>query len=479
MKVVQNSIIYSTVTFLQKAISFLLLPVYTYYLTPEDYGVLNVLLSVSSFLSVFFLLSLNGAATRFHFLANSDEKKIKKIWGTVFSFVFINTFVLGLCSILFHKYLIDPFAKGISFFPLVLLSLVNTILTPIYLFYQTYLQTIQDGKRFGINIFFNFIINVSLILFFLMHLEYGVIGILWANFITTLIFLIYSTVQFLPKIKLGIDREIVKSSVKYSFPLIPHSLSGWTMAMIDRILLNNISGSAQTGIYSLGYQFGNIVNVVTSSVNQAYVPWFFKKIDEGNSGIRRIVLFAELFTLIFSFIAFSISLFSKDILQLMASKHFQAAINVIPIISFAFVFSGLYYFFINTLFLKKTYLVAIVTISSALLGLMLNLILIPKFGNIGAAFASLGSFLISSVLALILSIKVKPELKFNFIKMYFIVFIFIVLSGIFYVPYFVSLMSLLNKFIFYLAVLSVVVFIYKSKLTYTNIIFKPINKRLT
>ena len=81
-KVLKNSTLYTFTTLLQKGAAFFLLPLYTAYLTPEDYGITSVVTSVSTFMAVLIMMALNGAATRFHY-RNTDENYRKVLWGTV------------------------------------------------------------------------------------------------------------------------------------------------------------------------------------------------------------------------------------------------------------------------------------------------------------------------------------------------------------------------------------------------------------
>jgi len=435
-KFLRNSGIYVVVSVLQKAISFFLLPVYTAFLTPDDYGTLNVVMSISALLSLFFFLSLTSAAARFHYTHLDDELQIKKIWGTITLFVVINSVFLGAVFILSHRFLLDPFIKGIDFYPFMFLGIMNAILSPLYLSFQNYLQVKQDGFRYGTNILVNFLLNVGLILFFVVVLKKGVIGILLANVITSIVFLIYVLIAFVPKIIMRFDKKILNPAFKYSLPLVPHSLSSWLMAMVDRIFVNNITGTAAAGLYSLGYQFGHIVDILTMAVNQAYVPWFFEREKKGE--IQQVVKVAELLTLTYCFIALGLSLFATEVIKMMVSNDdFLSAWRFVPFISFAYVFSGLYYFYVNILFLKQTKWVPVITFSSAIIGLVLNIILIPKIGSIGASISCLITLFFSSILALFFSMRAE-KIRFNNFRMYLYACLFFSISLIIFLPIFIN-----------------------------------------
>lgn len=454
-KVIKNSSIYGIVSVLQKSIGFFLLPIYTSYLTPKDYGITAVVGSIVSFLSVFYMLSLNASISRFYFDYNDDEEKLKEFWGTNILFVIINSIIMSCVLILFHRFLIQPFAKGIEFYPYVLLGIISITLNPVYSIFQSTLQVQQNGKKYGINNFLYFLINLILTIFMVVFLKLQAKGVLLASSLTDIIFFIYTIINFLPKVKLTINKEFLKQSISYSFPLIPHSVAGWTMSMIDRLFLNTIKTTETVGLYNIGFQFGNILNILSTAVNQAYVPWFYEKMGEGEKGKESIIKFCEYAVVGYGFIAMCISLFTEDVLNLMVSKNFREGWMVVPFIAFAYVFNGIYYFFANPLFYNKkgTKYIVIGTVSSAIMNIIFNLLLVPQYGMIGSSLASTISSFVVSILILYISIKIE-KINFKYLKIYFITFVFFILSMVSF------LKTQMNIYTFFIVKLLIIVFVF-------------------
>jgi O-antigen/teichoic acid export membrane protein len=192
-KVLKNSGIYGIVSILQKAIGFFLLPLYTAYLSTTDYGIIGVVSSIVSFLSLFYMLSLNGAVTRFYYEYKSDEERVKELWGTIITFVLINSLLLSSILFTFHKYLLDPFAKGINFYPYIFLGLIAITLNPMYSIFQSTLQTRQIGRKYGLNNLIFFIINLVLTIILVVVFNLKAVGVLLAAAITNGIFFIYES----------------------------------------------------------------------------------------------------------------------------------------------------------------------------------------------------------------------------------------------------------------------------------------------
>ena len=426
-KIVTNSALYSFTTLLQKGAAFFLLPLYTAFLTPEDYGIVNVVTSVSSFLAVLIMMALNGAATRFHY-KNTDENYRKLLWGTVTTIVFISSLGWGAVFFALHRFLVDPFIGEIDFYPYAVIGLANTIITPLYLLFQSYLQARQEAIHYSINTFSHFLVQVGLAIVFIAVYKMGSVGMLLSNVITSLLFFIYVLIVYIPKIKIGIDIGVAKDSFKYSFPLLPHQISIWSAGTLDRLFLNGYKGEAVTGIYSVGQQFGNVVGTIAYSVNQAFVPWFFQMIEKGKEGYKKIEKMGLFAVVGYSLIAFAISLFAPEILKIMVSEKFREAWQIIPILTFAFVFHGVYFFFINILFIKDTGWVFTVTLGSMIVDIVLNILLIPLWGFWGAGIACFMTYFSRSIFALILSLKKNKEIRYNYFAIYAIPLVLMALS---------------------------------------------------
>lgn len=463
MKLLNNSLIYTAVSVLQKALGFFLLPVYTAYLSASDYGTANVILSVVNFLSLFYMLSLHGAGTRFEYKYQGDPEVTRTIWGTLFLFVTVNSAVLTAVFFLGRNWLLVPFLSGIPFSPYMLLGLVAVAFSPSYQLFQSNLQAKQLGRRYGLNNLCYFLVNMTLTVIFITVFAMKANGILLALAITNAIFFAYTLVDFLPRISLRFDPPRLKESFGYSLPLLPHSMAGWAMSLVDRLFLNHYRDAASVGVYSIGYQFGNLINVLTGSVNQAFVPWFFEQFELGGPGKARIARVSEVMVLAYSICALAVSLFAPEVLRFMVTAEFREGAQVVPFLAFSFVFGGIYYAFINPLFVRRTGLVPIVTLTSAVVGVGMNVWLIPRFGMLGAAASSLASMAFSSVIALVLAERFEP-IGFRWARMFaYAVIPFGLSLAIFLQDRFPPIPFFFGKAVLLAAMASVCVLIYRAE----------------
>lgn len=414
-KIISNSLIYTVIAFIQKGISFFLLPLYTYYLMPSDYGVMSVVTSITNFISIFILYSFTSTATRFYY-KRREHDYARQLWGTLILLVLINTVIIGTICFVFHTYLIDPVLGEIPFAPYLVIGLLTTIVSPLYLFFQAYLQTIQEGKKYGKNSLLYFLLQVGLTVLFLAKFNMGVMGVLLANLITAVVFFVYAFFFFL-KMKLvwRVDREIATSAFKYATPLFPHHLFAWSSGMIDRIMLNALSSSSSAGLYSTAQQFGHIISTVEVNVNRAFAPWFYERVGNPSHDevIKKLMYF--LITL-YCIIAFSFSLYAQEIIQLMTAPSYHSVWVYVPFICFVNVFQGIYYIYSNFLFLDRTKYVFYCTLSSAVLIVVLNFILIPRFGVLGTVISAAAAIIVRSFVCMGLASKSPKFIRIDYFK---------------------------------------------------------------
>lgn len=476
-KILQNSAIYTIITVLQKGISFFLMPLYTTFLNPADYGVLGVVSSVSTFLSVFITLGLEAAAARFYYKNNKNEELAKKVYGNVALVILANSMLWGSVFIGGHNWLVDPLVGEIDFFPYVFIGILNVVVTPMYLLYQNYLQTKQNAIHYGIISLLCFIMQVTLTILSLTIYDLGVFGVLLSQLITSIVFFIFVLFAFLKKQSLRLEKTILNDCFKYSLPLLPHNLANWSNGTLDKLLVNGIRSQTDAGMYNIGQQYGSVMSIIANAVNNAYVPWFYEKVNEGDHGLKRIKQTADATICLISLIALAMSLFAEEIFDIMISNPaYDGVWKIVPCIVFAYVFQSIYFFFVNVLFLKDTQVIFTITIAAVAVNIGLNLLLIPDFGFVGGAIACLFTYFIKSVMALVVSYIKNKNIKFNWLLMYSIALIALTISlssVIFYIDSFYVRIG--AKFL--IMVIFALIILLKYKTFLISIYRKYVNKK--
>ena len=413
-KILGNSVIYTGVTILQRCVSFFLLPLYTSYLTPADYGITGVVTSISSLLAIFTTLGLDSAGGRFYYKYNGEPEYVRRLYGTIGLVVIINSIVFGGLFIVLHKWIIDPLIGEIDFYPYVLLGLLNVMVTPLYLLFQGYLQTIQNGVKYGINAMLNFLLHVGLTIVLVVVFRMGALGVLLAQLITAIVFFFYVLFAFFRYQKVSIDHGIVMESTKYALPLLPHTLANWSNGTIDKLLVNGIRTETDAGLYNLGRQYSSVPTTISIAINSAYVPWFYEHANDVKKNLPQIRRMSEMITWVMCFIAIVMSLFAQEVLDIMISNpSYDGVWRVIPFLICGIIFNSIYFFYVNVLFLKDTVVIFTITVASIVVNVGLNLWFIPIFGYLGCGLASMLTYFIKSIFAVYISMKRNKEIRFR------------------------------------------------------------------
>jgi O-antigen/teichoic acid export membrane protein len=182
-----------------------------------------------------------------------------------------------------------------------------------------------------------------------------------------------------------------KYALPIVWPYIPHLLAGTVLGAMNKIFITRICGTEANGLYSLAYNVGLIITIFVQSLNSAYAPWLgdhlkTREYDKITKATRPYVAF-------FGLIAIMVSLLAPEALYILGGEKYLAAVYVIPPIAISCVFQFVYGLYVNVeQFEKKTVGMAAATISAAVVNVVLDLVLLPHFGYISAAYATAISY---------------------------------------------------------------------------------------
>ena len=404
-------------TILTQAIGFFLLPIYTRYLTPADYGIISIASVIASILSIVYIFGMRGAIGRFYFDYYHDKNELREYISTICITVFSVSFVLTLLLYLWGDAIFSVVTPEIPFYPYLTLVIWTTFLSIPLNFAFILLQTRERSLIYSLINVVKFLLASAAIIIFVVLFQEGALGSLKGQLIATAVFCFVGLALLRKDIGLSFSQKKLRESLSFGLPMIPHELAGWTSSLIDRILLASYTTLTTVGLYSLGYTFGSILSLVTTSINFAWVPFFFstakEKGKEAGPIFARLTSFYVIFLL---FMALGIALFSENLIILLTTPEFYGAARIVPFIVLVFVFDGMYYMVVNQLFfVKKTGFVSFSTLTAALLNVGLNVLLIPRYGMAGAAMAAVMSYAYSFVLVFYFSQKHYP-IKYEYTR---------------------------------------------------------------
>ena len=181
--------------------------------------------------------------------------------------------------------------------------------------------------------------------------------------------------------------KMCKYAFALSLPLLVHELSGVLLNSSDRIIINQLCGETDAALYSIAYTIALILTVVMSSVNQAWVPWLFDKLEVNDTQSIQKVLpkYAGIFTLGCA----ALMLVGPEMVWIFGGEAYLPAVSVIPPVCFSIALQFVYTLYVNVEFyLKKTTAISLATLGATAINIALNYLLIPKFGYVVAAYTT-------------------------------------------------------------------------------------------
>ncbi|MDK0650785.1 oligosaccharide flippase family protein [Clostridium perfringens] len=464
-KVIKNSIIYTFCGLLLKAFNFLLLPLYTSYLTTNDYGITNLVSSFNSVMGVVVVFSLYSAITRFYADYKYDKNKVKRLYGTVITFTLISGTIFFVLFIILKPLIMRYIFKGMNFYPTVLLALIGLIFVCLQTIYQFILQAMEMAHKYTIRSIIYFFVVLGLNILFVVVFKWGANGVLLAALLANIMFTIYMFIDLNNHgiITICIDKEILKKTLRYSIPILPHNLSTTIASLVSNIFIGDNFSLSSIGLFGLAVQFGNITDTIQASVNNAFTPWFYDVLNKKDNNFKQeIVKLSNILLWIYGILFLGIALFSQDLIIIFLNKSYWKAWTVIPFIIISFSIKTIYYFYINILFYYKeaTKYIFVATLSSSICNIVLSAIFIPKMDMYGSVLADAIAMLLRVVIVVALSKRYESVgYKINnFIKAFFLNCIFISIGLVFSYTKFVYKFCFLN-FSYKIIIFSIYVFI--------------------
>lgn len=405
-KLFKNSFVYVLGDVLNKSVPFFMLPILTRYLTPEDYGIISVFSVLVSVLAVFTGLSIHGAINVNFFRMQKDELKV--FIGNCLIILNLSTLIVFLAAYLLHPIIFERLALEIEWLIVAVVLAFAQFLTTINLLLWMAEQRPKPYSMYQISQTFTVTaLSLLLIVGFGMNWE----GQLLATAIGTLLF---SVISFRFIIKRGYlilqpNKEHIRDALRFGVPLIPHALAGWVKTGADRVVLMSVLGATATGIYAVGYQIGMIISVLVTAFNKAWSPYLYKILSNKPTveKKKKIVQFTYIYFIGILLFAVCFSYLAKLLIPYFLGEEFTDSMGYVLYFSISFAFQGMYFMVTNYIFyVKKTHVLAYVTFSTAILHVGLLYLLIKINGAIGAAQASVISFMVTFVVAWLLTNRI-------------------------------------------------------------------------
>ena len=402
-----HSLVYSLGSFLNKAVGFLMIPVYTRFLQPTEYGILEMVGITTELLAMVLTLRINRAMYRFYFEYDTEQEKREVISTAVFAFGGIG--LLGLivacaCSGFLAQEILD--SSNLSHY--FIISFTTLWFSTIVQMALTYLQIKKQSIKFIVFSLARLIIALTFNVYFIVYLKMGVLGMLYGNLIAAISLTVFLVIPVMIQVGFRFSRTKLKHMLQFSIPMIPGAFANFIVLVSDRYMVKAFGSLADAGIYSLSYKFSTIPhNFLTVPFFQIWSVRRFElfKQDDSEVIMGKIITYFMFFLV---FIGLGISVLAKEVIQLMADEKYWSAHQYIPILILSYIVFGLFNHFVTPILIsKKTHLISYIDVSNGIITILLNLVFIKYYGIYGAAFATLISYFLRILMVYYIGNKIQ------------------------------------------------------------------------
>ncbi|QDQ25726.1 oligosaccharide flippase family protein [Chitinimonas arctica] len=381
-----SALIYALANALSAGLPFLLLPILTRVLTPEEYGIVTMFTLTVTALGAFTGLSVHGAIGVRYF--EQENFNLPTYVASCLVILLISTTVV-LIAVMVLMPILEDFAKIPR-----LWILIAVLVSGAQFVVQTQLALWQAARkpiRYGAMKFAQTAMDAafSLVLIFALGLtwEGRLIGISMASVLLMLVALF--CLRHGAWIKFPYNRTYALDAMRFGVPLIPHVIGGMLIVMVDRVMISNMLGVASAGIYMVAMQVGMVLGLLIDSFNRAFAPWLLESLKSQDAERdRQIVRFTYLYFIIVVVAALLIGAIAPILLSWLVGAEYQSAASSVVYITLGFAFSGMYLMVTNYVFFAgKTAGLAIITCAAGMFNIMANFYLLKVNGIVGAAQA--------------------------------------------------------------------------------------------
>ena len=426
-------------------LGFITVPLITYFISPDEYGRTSMFTLAQGILSMLMYLGLDQAFVREF---NEYKDSIKKLMVNALIIPLLMVFVLDIIVVFNARYIsFLMFDTREELYAVYFLAIMLPFMI-IENFSLLKIRMEEKGLQYS---FFSILLKVFLLAltvgFFLVY-EKSFRSVVYAMALAEIIngLILFFVALFPLKLSIrDIDKALIKKMLSFGLPLVPAALLSWVLTSMDKIMLRTLCDYTELGLYTAAFKIVSILGIIQTCFTLFWTPvayrWYESKVDN-----KQFEMVNNVVAFIMTATCMGLLLF-KDIVAMVLGADFRTAIYIFPfILLYPIMYTMSEATAVGIAFSRKTQYTIVVSTSSGLLNILLNYLLIPRFGGVGAAVATGASYIVFFWVRTLISRRLwfKFELKhFLFYTLIIVVncFVHTFITG--WMPYVLSIISIL------------------------------------
>ncbi|MDQ4121017.1 MAG: oligosaccharide flippase family protein [Acidobacteriota bacterium] len=414
-KLAGESVIYGLSGIISRFVGVFLVPVYTRFFVPADYGVISLVTNLFGLLTFLAVLGLDDALHRWYYESESEEDRKKTLNTFLWSYIAFAAFFSAVLAI-FHNFFAARILKEPQAATPILIAAINFPLMISVVFTSNLLRIQRRAVNTSVFLLTTSLITILLNVVFVVFLRAGIVSIFYAQIITSSIATVWTLVLFKHLISPKyFDWQRWKEMISFGYPLIPANISYWVINLSGVYFIQSFANTREVGLYQVGSAVATAMALLTGAFQMAWGP-FAISIHKQPDAKRIYALALQLYLGVASLAAVLLTLFASEILIILTTESYFDAYLVAGILAFNYLVIGLGYIaMIGGNIAKNNKSFGIAAVVSACLLISLNLILVPIYGKEGAAISTLVSQIVIPIAVFWQTQKFYP-VPYNFGK---------------------------------------------------------------
>lgn len=397
-KNIRNIFIYSVPKFAHYGLNLIALPILTRVLTPADFGIIALAWTFPLIAVNVFTLGITFGAERYFFEYREDSEKMNALIFSSQAFLYLLLIISAVIVFLLKGHISRIIIGDAKYAPAFFWIFLSGYFSHINSFYLRLYQNMEKATTHSIFTFMQPAVSVCASLIFVWYFRMSYMGMAYGSLAGSFIVCLSIFFHFNRDVKKLFSAGVLIDNIKYGIQLVPKSFTGFLNRFFDKYMLNRILSQSVVGVYNIGQTVGNAVgmlmNIVWSSLQPVYYREVFDKGKDGSVAVGRI------FT-IFAYLTLApvilLILFAQEVIYILAPPPYYGAIDIIIIIAGGMatqvfgIYCGVQY-----AYSKKAYWIFPITVAGTIANVAANIVLIPRFGLIGAGVSTVITYLITN-----------------------------------------------------------------------------------
>lgn len=390
---------------LSRFLALVLLPLFTRYLTPQDYGISALVGIITLALTGIFSLGTGNSMAICFFESDQDLERHAVVWTTALT-VLLNSAWWCLLGLILAPWIGEFVLRTPGYDYVIRLALVSLAVSTIWTPFLSYLRLTERARHVVAITLTSTATALGLSVLFIVHLGRGLKGLFEANALAQALTLLLAFVTVAPRLRYGIRWRLMPTLIRVGFPSTIGLGAFYVVDYADRALLQWFAGVTEVGLYALGYSFGLIMLVAVDAFASGWPPYFISFLNRRDEAATIFGHVLRYYLVVYGGMVLLFFAFARPVIRIMTAPEFHSAYTVVGLVAAAYMLKGCYLILLPGItFAKKLGLQSAIEWAAAGLTIGLNVLLIPALKKEGAALATGLAYLSLPVLAYFASRK--------------------------------------------------------------------------